>query len=92
MVMLLLVAGYEATINLIANGTHAPLTHPDQLARLREQPALVGSAIEEILRFTSPVASTKPNYTTEAVTIGGVTIPKGLVASATTVMSAESLV
>jgi cytochrome P450 len=77
MVMLLLVAGYETTINLIANGTHALLTHPDQLARLREQPALVGSAVEEILRFTSPVASTKPNYTIEAVTIGGVTIPKG---------------
>ncbi|HEX6292827.1 MAG TPA: cytochrome P450 [Herpetosiphonaceae bacterium] len=77
MVVLLLLAGYETTINLIANGTRTLLTHPDQLALLREQPALIGSAVEEILRFDSPVASTKPNYTVEEVTVSGVTIPKG---------------
>ncbi|HEY0607110.1 MAG TPA: cytochrome P450 [Herpetosiphonaceae bacterium] len=77
MTILLLIAGYETTINLIGNGTYELLSHPDQLARLRQQPDLIGSAVEEILRFNSPVASTKPCYTVEAVTLGDVTIPKG---------------
>jgi cytochrome P450 len=54
-VMLLYIAGHETTVNLIGNGTHALLQHPDQLARLRDDPALDQNAVEELLRFDSPV-------------------------------------
>lgn len=53
--LLLLVAGNETTTNLIGNGLLALLQHPDQLDRLRQDPSLIDSAIEEMLRFDSPV-------------------------------------
>ena len=77
MVFLLIVAGHETTYNLITNATYTLLTHPDQLALLRQNPALMDSAIEEVLRFNGPLYATKPEYPTEDVTFGGVTIPKG---------------
>ncbi len=52
---LLLVAGNETTTNLIGNGLKALLEHPEQLELLREQPVLIDNAIEELLRFDSPV-------------------------------------
>jgi len=53
--LLLSVAGNETTRNLIAHGLVALLEHPDQLARLRAEPELMGSTIEEMLRWASPV-------------------------------------
>ena len=77
MVLLLLVTGHETTVNLIGNGTLALLEHPDQMERLRNDPALIKPAIEELLRYTSPVETGTEYYAREDVTIGGVTIPRG---------------
>ena len=54
-VLLLYVAGHETTVNLIGNGSRALLTHPDQAERLRNDPALDANAVEELLRWDSPV-------------------------------------
>jgi cytochrome P450 PksS len=77
MVFLLLVAGHETTVNLIGNGTLALLEHPDQLARLRDDPALIRPAVEELLRYTNPVELATERYAREDVTIAGVMIPHG---------------
>jgi cytochrome P450 PksS len=77
MVFLLLVAGHETTVNLIGNGTLALLEHPEQMARLRDNPALIEPAVEEFLRYSSPVEIATDRYAREDVTIGGVTIPRG---------------
>jgi cytochrome P450 len=74
--VLLLLAGHETTTNLIGNGLLALLRHPDQLQRLRDDPALIPTAVEELLRFDSPVQGTR-RITTAAVEIGGRRIPAG---------------
>jgi cytochrome P450 len=74
--VLLLFAGHETTVNLIGNGTLALLRHLDQLARLRANPDLIRSAVEELLRFDSPVQLTG-RVATEEMVIGGQTIQAG---------------
>ncbi|MGH3870429.1 MAG: cytochrome P450 family protein [Pseudonocardiaceae bacterium] len=77
MAFLLLIAGHETTVNLIGNGTLALLTHPEQLALLRDQPDLLSTAIEELLRFDGPLQVATFRLSAEPVEIGGVTIPAG---------------
>jgi cytochrome P450 len=77
MVYLLLIAGHETTVNLISSGVLALLQHPDQMEMLRRDPALLKTAIEELLRYTSPVFLSTERYPRQDVTIRGVTIPRG---------------
>ncbi|WPB79165.1 cytochrome P450 [Archangium violaceum] len=77
MAFLLLVAGHETTVNLISGGTLALLQNPEQLERLRKEPDLIGPAVEELLRYASPVEVSTERVTREDITVGGVTIPRG---------------
>ncbi len=78
MVFLLLLAGHDTTASLIGSSVLALIEHPDQLEMLRGQPELLaGSGIEELLRFTSPVASGAARLAKEDVEIHGVAIPRG---------------
>jgi cytochrome P450 len=77
MVMVLLIAGYETTVNLIATGTLLLLRQPDQLASLRDDPGLIGPAVEELLRLATPIDVATERYASEDVELGGVTIPRG---------------
>jgi cytochrome P450 PksS len=77
MIVLLLVAGHETTVNLIGSGTLALLQHPEQMERLRRDPGLMPSAVEELLRFTSPVETATERYARQEMTIAEVTIPSG---------------
>jgi cytochrome P450 len=74
--LLLYIAGHETTVNLIAGGTLALLRHPGQLALLRRDPGLVPNAVEELLRYDSPVQASR-RITLEPVTMGDMTIPAG---------------
>jgi cytochrome P450 len=74
---LLLLAGHETTSNMLALGTLALLRHPDQLAAVRDDPAAVAPAIEELLRYLSIVQTSIPRITTTEVEIADVTIPAG---------------
>ena len=74
--ILLLNAGHEATVNVSGNGLLALLTHPDQLARLRADPSLLPTAIEELMRFDSPLQLFE-RTATEDVRIGGITVAAG---------------
>ncbi|MEV8323317.1 cytochrome P450 [Kitasatospora sp. NPDC056731] len=77
MAFLLAIAGHQSTVNLITNGIHALLRHPEQLAALRADPALLPGTIEEVLRYESPFSIASLRRTTEPVTIAGTTIPAG---------------
>ena len=74
---LLIVAGYETTVNLIGNGVLALLRNPSQLASLRSDPSLLPRAVDEFLRFESPLNTSTQRFTSEPVRIGGVEIPAG---------------
>ncbi|RVT51294.1 cytochrome P450 [Rubrivivax albus] len=73
--VLLLLAGHETTQNLIGNGVHALLRHPEQLLRLRQEPQLIKSAVEEMLRYDSPVQCV-PRLLREDMAVGGVDLPR----------------
>ena len=73
----LVMAGFDTTVNLIASGTLALLTHPEEMARLRQDPSLLPAAIEELLRFASPVNHVTARFTIGDLPVGGVVIPAG---------------
>ncbi|HEU5352890.1 MAG TPA: cytochrome P450 [Actinocrinis sp.] len=75
--VLLLLAGHETTVNLIGNGLFALLTHPDQLAALREGPELIPDAVEEFLRYDGPVERATLRFAAEELEIAGTVIPEG---------------
>ena len=77
MVVILLIAGHETTVNLIASGTLALLENPQELARLGADASLMPSAVEEILRYTVPVETATERYAKEPIHMHGVTIPTG---------------
>jgi cytochrome P450 len=72
----LLNAGHETTTNLIGNGTWLLLTHEDQLQRLRREPGLIGSAVEEMLRYEGPIQLNNRRLTAP-MTLGGKALPEG---------------
>ncbi|ONI88580.1 cytochrome [Saccharothrix sp. ALI-22-I] len=76
MAFLLLVAGHETTVNLIANGVYHLMRNPEQLDKLRADRSLLPGAVEEFLRYESPVNQATFRYTTEDVELGDVLIPK----------------
>ena len=76
-VILLFVAGYETTTNLIGNGLRALLLHPEQLERLRHDRGHMKTAIEEMLRWDSPVQGTARTALEDGLEVGGQPVPKG---------------
>ncbi|MEA5506770.1 cytochrome P450 [Halotia wernerae UHCC 0503] len=74
--MLLFASGEETTVNLIGNGVTSLLRHPDQLAKLRQNPSLIQSAVEEFLRYESPL-QISGRTAIEDIKIGGKLIKKG---------------
>jgi cytochrome P450 len=77
MILLLLLAGHDTTSNLISTATVALLDHPEQLERLRTEPELIDSAVEELLRYCTPVPCGAPRFTLDSVELSGTTIPAG---------------
>ncbi|GCE07548.1 cytochrome P450 family protein [Dictyobacter aurantiacus] len=76
-IFLLIVAGHETTANLIGNGTLALLEHPEQLCLLQQDPSLIPTAVEELLRYTTPVTLTTPRWALEDVPMYDQIIHKG---------------
>ncbi|WP_329471577.1 cytochrome P450 [Streptomyces sp. NBC_01723] len=77
MAFLILVAGHETTVNLISATVHSLLTHPGQLDRLRAEPDLAGGAVEESLRFNSPVHASAFRFAAEPLELAGTPIAAG---------------
>jgi cytochrome P450 len=82
MAFILLFAGFETTVNLIGNGTHALLTHPEQRARLQDSLAagdtgLLETGVEELLRFDGPVELATWRFATRPLSLGGQDIAPG---------------
>ncbi|MGQ4424558.1 cytochrome P450, partial [Streptomyces violaceoruber] len=77
MVYLLIHAGHETTMSLITNGTRALLLHPEQWTAMRTEPGLDVKAVEEALRFDSPVQIPVPGIATEDLEIGDTAVSQG---------------
>ncbi len=77
MIFLLLIAGHETTVNLIGNGSLALMRHPGQMERLRAEPSGIKAAIEELLRYESPLTTATERFAREDIAIAGVAIPRG---------------
>jgi cytochrome P450 PksS len=77
MSFLLLVAGHETTVNLIASGTLALLENPEQQEELKADPQLIKSAVEELLRYTSPVEIATERYARQDLEVSGTEVPRG---------------
>ncbi|MBO0782561.1 MAG: cytochrome P450 [Ktedonobacteraceae bacterium] len=77
MIFLLIVAGHETTVNLLGNGTLALLQHPDQMRLLRDNPSLLPTAVEELLRYTAPVGLSDERWASEDIPLHGEVIRKG---------------
>jgi cytochrome P450 len=82
MCQLLLIAGHETTVNLLGNGLLTLLRHREQWELLQEQPELLESAIEEMLRYESPVQRATFRGTLQPLTVAGQTIEAGQQVSA----------
>ena len=79
MIGLLLFAGYETTVNLIATGALTLMQHPDQRDRMRADESLAEPAVEELLRYTSPADFATPRIARQDIVLSGITIPRGAV-------------
>ncbi|OKK17394.1 cytochrome [Streptomyces sp. CB00455] len=90
--VILLVAGHETTANMISLGTFTLLRHPEQLAELRSDPALISSAVEELMRFLS-IADGMLRVATQDIEVGGVTVraDDGVVFSTSVINRDESV-
>ncbi|MGP3975796.1 cytochrome P450 family protein [Streptomyces sp. 8N114] len=77
MAFLILVAGHETTVNLISSTLYSLLTHPDQLDLLRTSPELTEGAVEESLRYNSPVHAAAFRFAVEPLELAGTRIAAG---------------
>jgi len=77
MIFLLMLAGHDTTANLIGSSAVALIEHPEQADRLRAEPALMPTAVEELLRYTTPVPCGAARTLLEDVEVEGTTMPKG---------------
>lgn len=77
MLFLLVVAGLETTVNLLGSGTLALLLHKDQMEKIKRQPENIQTAVEELLRYTSPVIMMANRWAIEDFTYKDVSIKKG---------------
>jgi cytochrome P450 len=77
MIILLITAGHETTVNLIGNAMLALLQHPQQMAQLKGNPALIGPAIEEFLRYDGPVDRATTRFAAEDIDFRGHLIERG---------------
>jgi cytochrome P450 len=73
----LITAGHETTVNLIGNAMLALLQHPQQMAQLKENPALIGPAVEEFLRYDGPVDRATTRFAAEDIDFKGHLIERG---------------